>query len=280
MEWECYTRCLTPTAHKVLMKKILFGIILAAAPLAFAQSESTTGTSTAKEQIDEHSFMLTPFIGYAFGGEIEINDTQLTEGFKSVKMSPNDSIGLRFAMRSRRWPKWQLELSFGQEKTQFEDKAKLFAESPAGEFEPKSLETLDVRVSHAHATAVWNLRTTTPRTRKDGLTQPFLLGGVGITQFSATAPVPKDTVPSFVVGGGTRIWLTQNTALRFDARGYLMGTRTSKSNTVPITNIDCEGTCLRTYRYPSLSAQIEVNLGFTWGYKSLPYLDTMVERKK
>jgi hypothetical protein len=257
------------------MKKILFGLILAVAPLTFAQTEPVTESSAPADEsaIVEHRFTLTPFIGYVWGGEIEINDTQLTQGFKSVKFTPNDTYGLRFAMRMPRWPGFQLELSAARQKTQLEDKAKLFAEDPAGEFPPGRTDTLDMRVTQMHASGIWNLRTLTEQQRTEGAGQPFLLGGVGITHFSAVAPIPEDTVLSFVGGGGTKIWLSPNTALRFDARAYLIGSDKGTSITVPITNLDCEGECLRTYRYPNGMIQFEVNLGFSWGYDSLPYLD-------
>lgn len=259
------------------MKKILIGLILAVAPLAFAQTDPVAESSASAKEAEtlEHMFTLTPYIGYVWGGEIEINDTQLTQGFKSVKMTPNDIYGLRFAMRIPRWPGFQLELSVGQEKTQFEDKAKLFAESPAGEFPPGRTDTLDVRVTHSHVSGVWNLTSTTPESRNEGTLQPFLTAGVGVTHFSAVAPIPKDTVPSIVGGGGTRLWLSPNTALRFDARAYLIGTSSSTNITVPITNRDCEGECLRTYRYPDGTVQFEVNIGFTWGYDRLPYVDKL-----
>lgn len=257
------------------MKKILFGLILAVAPLAFAQTEPAAEEAAPAKgaETQEHMFTLTPYIGYVWGGEIEINDTQLTQGFKSVKMTPNDIYGLRFAMRMPKWPGFQLELSVGQEKTQFEDKAKLFAETPAGEYPPGRTDTLDVRVTHSHITGVWNLKETTRESRNEGQLQPFLTGGVGITHFSAVAPIPKDTVFSLVGGGGTRIWLSPNTAIRFDGRAYLIASSDSTTITVPITNRDCEGECLRTLRYPNGMVQFEFNIGFTWGYDRLPYLD-------
>ena len=260
---------------KVPMKRILCGLILAVAPLAFAQTNPVDEGSTPppETEVAEHRFTLTPFIGYVWGGEIEINDTQLTQGFKSVKMTPNDIYGLRFATRFDKWPTFQLEFSIGQQKTQLEDKARLFGESPAGEFPAGRTDTLDMTVTHSHVAGVWDLKPTTPKSREDGAIQPFLLAGVGVTHFSAVVPVPGDTVPSIVGGGGTRVWLSRNSALRFDARAYLIGSDKGTSNTVPITNRDCEGECLRTYRYPTGMVQFEVNLGFTWGYDKLPYLD-------
>jgi len=257
------------------MRKILIGIILAVAPLAFAQTETVAEGSAGSpdHMLGEHRFTLTPFIGYVWGGQIEINDTQLTQGFKSVKLTPNDIYGLRFGMRFEKWQSFQLELSVGQEKTQLEDKARLFGESPAGEFPPARTDTLDMKVTHSHVSGLWDLSTTTAREREDGAIQGFLLGGVGITHFNAYAPIPSDTVPSLVGGGGVKVWLSRNAALRFDARAYLIGSDKGSSNTVPITNRDCTGECLRTYRYPTGMAQVEVNLGFTWGYNSLPYLD-------
>jgi hypothetical protein len=256
------------------MKKILFGLILAVAPLSFAQTDPVAEIHPADEaEIVEHRFMLTPYIGYVWGGQIEINDTQLTQGFKSVKLTPNDTYGLRFAMRLPRWPGFQLELSTSREKTQLEDKVKLFAEDPAGDFIPGRTDTLDMKVTHTHLSGIWNLRSTTPRQRAEGASQPFLLAGAGVTHFSAVAPIPKDTVFSVVGGGGTRLWLSPNTALRFEARAYMIGTDKGTSITVPIENLDCEGECLRTYRYPNGTVQFEVNLGFSWGYDALPYLD-------
>lgn len=259
------------------MKKILIGLILAVAPLASAQNEPMPASTEGKNEIVEHGYSLTPFLGFAFGGQIEINDTQLTEGFKSVKITPGDDYGLRFDMRFKRWPSTHLEFSVGQQRTQLEDKARLFAQEPAGPFPPDAIDTLDMRVTHGHVSLLWDLSQLTPQQREDGTFQGFLLAGAGVSHFSATAPIESQMAGSIVGGGGTRLWLSRNTALRFEARAYLIATQ-EKASTVPITNRDCEGTCLRTYRYPTGMAQFEVNLGFTWGYDSLPYLDKMFGR--
>lgn len=261
------------------MNKILIGLILAVTPMAFAQDEvASEGAPPAEEsEIIEHGYSLTPFIGFAFGGGVEINDTQLTEGFKSVKITPGDNYGLRFDVRLEKWARTHVEFSVGQQRTQLEDKARLFAQEPAGPFPPDAIDTLDMRVTHGHASLLWDLSSTTPTDREAGTLQPFLLAGVGLTHFSATAPITSQVAPSVVGGGGTRLWLSRNTALRFEARGYLIGTQ-EKASTVPITNRDCEGTCLRTYRYPTGQVQLELNVGFTWGYDRLPYVDKMFRR--
>lgn len=262
------------------MKKILIGLILAVTPMAFAQAESAQGAPPVEEpEIVEHGYTLTPYLGFLWGGGIDVNDTQLTEGFKSVKITPGDALGLRFDMRFKRWPRTHLEFSVGQQSTQLEDKARLFAQEPAGPFPKDSIDTLDMNVTHGHVSLLWDLSSTTPQQREDGTLQSFVLAGAGLTHFGATAPITPQVAPSVVGGIGTRLWLSRNTALRFEARGYLIAT-SEKSHTEPIVNRDCEGTCLRTYRYPKGQAQVEINLGFTWGYDELPYLDKLFNRDR
>lgn len=137
------------------MKKILIGLFLVAAPLMFAQTETA---EPEYADASEHSFYLTPFIGLAHGGSFQIRDTQLTNGFRTIGLEGNDMFGLRFGMRLKKWPRSQLEMSLSLEKTQLEDKDKLFGESPAGEFPAGRTDTLDVTIAHLQAGFIWDLK--------------------------------------------------------------------------------------------------------------------------
>lgn len=259
------------------MKKILIGLFLVAAPLMFAQTDTA---GTAAVDASEHSFYLTPFIGLAQGGSFQIRDTQLTKGFQTVSLEGNDIYGLRFGMRMKKWPRAQLELSISRVKTVIEDNAKLFGESPAGEFPPGSTETLDVSITHGQIGFIWDLKASPAATRQDGTMQPFVLGAVGVTDISAFTPLPDEIALNVALGGGTRVWLSRNTALRFEVRGFWVDTDKDEAVTVPITNRDCTGACERTYRYSQGFSMIEATIGFTWGYDQIPYFDKLFKRKK
>lgn len=271
------------------MNKILIGLFLLAAPLMFAQTDSPDEeAATSTEQVAptkqaaplEHRFYLTPFVGFADGGNIQIDDSQLTEGFKSVKISSGDIYGLRFGMRLQKWPQAQLEVSLSNQQTQVDDKDKLFAESPAGEFPAARTDTLDLKITNGQVALIWDLKSTPADMRQDGTLQPFVLAAIGVSAISATSPLPDENALNVSLGGGTRVWLSRNTALRFEVRGTWVDTDKGSSVTVPITNRDCEGECMRIYRYPNGFSLIEATVGFTWGYDQMPFLDKVFGRNK
>lgn len=241
------------------MKRLAFFLMLAFPAAAHAQ---------------EHRWQITPLIGYADGGRILVDDTQLTDGFTSVDIVRGDMLGIRLGRQLQRNPELMLDFELSRQETQLEDNRRLFGEQPGGPLPQGSIVALDTHVTHLHGGVVWNWRgTTSALSRSRGDVQPFLSGSAGLTRIGFTAPLDSTTAPSLALGIGSNIWLARNFALRVHLRGMFIDTDGGKQNTVPIINRDCEGDCTRTYRYADFITQAQLTFGLTWGFDRMPYLN-------
>lgn len=245
------------------MKALIF-ILLAAPVAAFGQ---------------EHRWQITPAVGLADGGRIRVDDSQLTDGFESVDIVRGDSLGLRLGRRLSRHPEMMLDLEVTRQKTQLEDNRRLFGETPGGPLPQGSIVALDTHLTHLHAGLSWNWRgETSPATRTRGAIQPFLAASAGLTHIGFTAPLDSTTAPSVAAGIGSNVWLSRNIALRIHARGMFIASGVGSGNSVPITNRDCTGECIRRYEYADFITQAQVTLGLTWGFDDIPYVNDFRSR--
>lgn len=242
------------------MKRFVISLVLFVAALPAVAQESR--------------WQFTPMVGYADGGRMRVDDSQLTDGYVSVDIARSDLLGVKLARRLTSHPDVLIEFEFSRQETQFEDDQRLFGEQPAGPLPPGKVTALDVFLAHVHAGVVWDFAgATSPTGRRRGELQPFLSGSAGVTRIGSSAPLPSDTRPSIMGGIGTRMWLTENFALRFEARALVVHTDSDESRSVPIENRDCEGECIRVYAYPDYLAQAQVLVGFTWSFERFPYLN-------
>lgn len=242
------------------MKRYVISLVLSIAALPLAAQESR--------------WQFTPLVGYADGGRMRVDDSQLTDGYVSVDIARSDLLGLKLSRRLSSRPDLLLELEFSRQETQFEDDQRLFGEQPAGPLPPGRITALDVFLANVHAGVVWDFAgATAPTTRRRGALQPFLSASAGVTRVGSSAPLPSDTRPSVMGGIGSRMWLTENFALRFEARALVVHTDSDEQASVPIENRDCVGECIRVYAYPDYLAQAHVLVGFTWSFDRFPYLN-------
>ncbi|HVY82391.1 MAG TPA: outer membrane beta-barrel protein [Steroidobacteraceae bacterium] len=147
-------------------------------------------------------YEITPFVGYRLGGNFDIANSD-----QHADLDDHGSLALALAVR--RDSSSQYELLYTREETQVE------RASPVA--------PLDVNVEYLHLGG-----TLEPELEGDFPLQPYILGGLGITRFTADSGT-DDTRFSVSLGGGVRVPVSQRFSVRLEARGYLTFVNTSSA---------------------------------------------------
>ena len=139
-------------------------------------------------------YEITPFVGYRLGGDFDVASSD-----QHANLDDHGSFALALAVR--RDPYSQYELLYTREETQVE--------------KTSSLAPLDVNVEYLHLGG-----TVDAEVESDFPLHPYILGGLGLTRFTADSG-SDDTRFSVSLGGGLRVPVSPRFSLRFEARGYL-----------------------------------------------------------
>ncbi|HEY6097019.1 MAG TPA: outer membrane beta-barrel protein [Candidatus Deferrimicrobium sp.] len=139
---------------------------------------------------------ITPFAGYAIGGNFEDNTTGAT-----LDVKEGGSFGLVLDLPDT--PETQYELFYGFQRTKV---------TGGGTLGGDTLFDLDIHYLHLGGTYMFPGRTV----------RPFLSGGLGGTHFVPHGSgMNRKTYFSLSLGGGAKIPISGHVGLRFEGRGFL-----------------------------------------------------------
>lgn len=155
---------------------------------------------TAAAQV--HRFEITPFAGYRLSGEVD-DSTDLGFDFDdNVEIDESAVFGFIFDIPLT--PNWQLELLANRQRTSFSVDEGLF--SPTEE-----LGDLDLGFYHAGLLFQGG----------QGQVNPFIVGSIGLARLEPDFPeLDAENYFSASLGGGVKIFLSENVGLRLEGRGY------------------------------------------------------------
>lgn len=163
---------------------ILFALLLIPAA-AFAQT---------------HRFELTPYAGWRFDGEFNVDSDFLDE--RDVRVDEGGSFGVIFDVPLT--PNWQLEFIANRQNSEFIVDAGLFTPE-------ESLGDVTVDLVNAGILYQWG----------PGQVQGFFSGGLGIARIEPDRnDVEAESRFSGNLGGGVKIFFAENVGVRFEGRGY------------------------------------------------------------
>lgn len=147
-----------------------------------------------------HRFELTPYAGWRFDGEFNVDGDFLEE--RDVRLDEGGSFGVIFDVPLN--PNWQLEFIANRQNTEFI--------VDAGLFTPElSLGDVTVDIVTAGILYQWG----------PGQVQGFFSGGLGIARIEPDREaLEAESRFAGNIGGGVKVFLAENVGLRFDGRGY------------------------------------------------------------
>jgi OOP family OmpA-OmpF porin len=150
---------------------------------------------SAQSEIRAGSVEVNPYVGYNF-----FQDSQ------NLKDAP--IYGARLGYNFTKY--FGIEIAGQYMKTDLDDKGKM--DNTEGQF-GYPMENVDI--TFYHADLVLHLI-------PDGMFNPFIVAGFGGAHYGPSIQNGGD-MPAFNVGIGTKIWLADNVALRFDVQDYMVG---------------------------------------------------------
>ena len=147
-----------------------------------------------------HRFELTPYAGWRFDGEFNVDSDFLDE--RDVRVDEGSSFGVIFDVPLN--PNWQLEFIANRQNSEFIVDAGLFTPE-------QSLGDVTVDLVNAGILYQWG----------PGQVQGFLSGGLGVARIEPDRDdVEAESRFSGNLGGGVKIFFAENVGLRFEGRGY------------------------------------------------------------
>jgi hypothetical protein len=147
-----------------------------------------------------HRFELTPYAGWRFDGEFNVDGDFLEE--RDVRLDEGGSFGVIFDVPLN--PNWQLEFIANRQNSEFIVDAGLFTPE-------QSLGDVTVEMVTAGILYQWG----------PGQVQGFFSGGLGIARIEPDREaLEAESRFAGNIGGGVKVFLAENVGLRFDGRGY------------------------------------------------------------
>jgi opacity protein-like surface antigen len=178
-------------------------------------------------------FELTPTISYAFGGEIQGEDTFLFD--TDLEAEESEALGLTFSIPIAAWA--QLELMASHQPTQLEFDEGLFG---------GDLTIADFDVNYYHVGGLFSWGT--------GQIEPFVVASAGVTELDPDVPgASSETKFSMSFGGGVKIFFNRNVGVRFEGRGFWTA--------IDDYNDDYDYACGCDYGYDEGFTQIQASAG-------------------
>lgn len=145
----------------------------------------------------QHEFEITPFGGARFGGVIDVKTPSVD--YLPIKTSWNYGVIADYTL----WPRIQAEFEFNHQPTSLEQHI--------------IQDDATVHLSSADID-VYELGLNVSLRETDAKFQPFLAGGVGVTNFNAHGELPFGVRFSYNLGIGARYFFSRHFGIRAEAR--------------------------------------------------------------
>lgn len=194
---------------------------------------------------------LVPTLGYAWGGQILVQERAFQFKDLDVDISSSGNFGLRLDIPLGK--AWALEFLAQRQETQLKDDQALFGETPGGFVEPGSTHILDLQVNTVQVGLLWFA--------SQGSTRWHLGLAAGISHLNFLLPLPSDTVMSYSVGAGVQLELSEHLAVRFEGRYFAANTDEQLKATYAFANPDCQAPCTYTFSYKDWLTQTWLTTG-------------------
>lgn len=147
-------------------------------------------------------FELTPFAGYRLAGDFDANSNRAFDSRLNVEVEESAVYGLTLDIPLS--PNWQIEVMANRQQSTFR--------VDQGFLEPSAeLGDVDLTTVHGGILLQWG----------DGQVNPYIVASAGITRIEPKSPgLDSDDRFSSSVGGGAKIFFSENVGLRLEARGF------------------------------------------------------------
>jgi hypothetical protein len=171
----------------------LFALLLA--PAAFAQDADYSNSPHARGR-----FELTPTVSYNFGGTLSGEDSDFFDF--ELEADDSEAFGVTFGIPLSPWA--QIELLASRQQTALEYDDGLFG---------GNIGVADFDVSYYHVGGLFQWG--------NGQVHPFFVASLGVANLNPDVPgASAENKFSGSIGGGVKIFLTDNIGLRFEGRGF------------------------------------------------------------
>ncbi|MBP9143880.1 MAG: outer membrane beta-barrel protein [Thermoanaerobaculia bacterium] len=171
----------------------LFTLLLA--PAAFAQDADYTNSPHVRGR-----FELTPTVSYNFGGTLSGEESDFFDF--ELEADDSEAFGVTFGIPLSPWA--QIELLASRQQTELAYDDGLFG---------GNIGVADFDVSYYHVGGLFQWG--------NGQVHPFFVASLGVANLNPDVPgASAENKFSGSIGGGVKIFLTDNIGLRFEGRGF------------------------------------------------------------
>ena len=176
-------------------KWIVLFVLLLAPAAAFAQAADSPSNAYTRGR-----FELTPTFSYNFGGTLSAEDSDLFDF--DLEADDSEAYGVTFGIPLSPWA--QIELLASRQQTQLAYDEGLFGGV-------RGLADFDVTYYHVGGLFQWG----------NGQIHPFLVASLGVANLNPDVPGARaENKFSGSIGGGVKIFFTDNIGLRLEGRGF------------------------------------------------------------
>ena len=173
----------------------LFALLLA--PAAFAQDADYSNSPHARGR-----FELTPTVSYNFGGTLSGEGIDFDYFNFDLEARDSEAFGVTFGIPLSPWA--QIELLASRQRTELEYDDGLFG---------GNLGVADFDVSYYHVGGLFQWG--------NGQVHPFFVASLGVANLNPDVPgTSAENKFSGSIGGGVKIFFTDNIGLRLEGRGF------------------------------------------------------------
>lgn len=182
--------------HRISFVKAMAALVLLLVPAAvFAQDANPSNRAYSRG-----SFELTPTFSYNFGGTLSAESASVFDF--DLQAADSEAYGITFGIPLSPWA--QIELLASRQQTQLEyDRGNFTGNLGVADF--------DVTYYHVGGLFQWG----------NGQIHPFVVASLGIANLNPDLPGARsENKFSGSIGGGVKVFFTDNIGLRFEGRGF------------------------------------------------------------